>query len=438
VTTHHRNSKADTRGLFIDAGAGATDLLIDRSQWRTNLTNHTTWLTSTDTRLAVRSPREIGLVINASAATSGIVVNWGNTAGTGWIYRVEVDGATGLVRFHHNSAENLTTLTLPNLDKAEARQYVVHWSTEYDEFAAGYYSEMLVHDVTSGTYVHTRVTNTQPSAPVGGDQFNLSGYNTGTNGFPLASIVSARVSCRFHSTTEAAEDWVDESATPSVAGVQPAVELAPVSPNEYADYEASDPVNHLLLTSGNAGLNPSFAGPAELLAVMHAGEHRRRCYSPLINLALRSPPTLQDTYLPANMHRELETVGTPRVLLGHYWVRPVPFGASTARVRVFVQTWLAAGAPMGSAISVQLVMRVRSNLLTAEGPTPGPISSVVIVTTNHGSTGLGEWVDLGTITWTAPPLKRVFFYLSHRFGSGTGAAYQRAKIKHVLVEPYEE
>lgn len=437
MTTHDRNSKADTRGLFIDAGAGATDLLIDKSQWRTNLTNHSTWLTSTDTRLAVRSPREIGLVVDASEDTSGIIVNWGDTTNTGWIYRVSIDGAASLVRFHHNSAENLTTLSLPNLTTPAERRYVIHWSTDYDEFAAGYYSEMFVHDVTSGSYTHTRVAHTQPSAPIGGDQFNVSGYNTGTKGFPLANIVSARISCRFHSTTEGAEDWIDESATPSVAGVQPAVELAPVSAEEYADYEASDPVNNLLLTSGSGGLNPSFAGPSELLAVMHAGEHRRRCFSPLINLALRSPPTLQNTYLPTNVHRELDTVGTPRVLLGHYWVRPVPFGATKARVRLFVQTWLAAGAPGGSAISIQLVMRVRANLLTAEGPIGDPLSSVVYATTDHGSSGLGEWLDLGVITWTPPASGRMLFYLSHRFGSGTGASYQRMKLKHVLVEPYE-
>lgn len=440
MTAHDRNSKADTRGLF--QGSGAAALAVDQSQWRTNLTNSTTHLTSTAARLGVRSPRELSVRVLASTGVGGIVLNFGDVAGTDWIYRIEVDGAAALVRFHHNGATNLATLTLPNIDEKDAREYLIHWSTEYDEFAVGYYSEMLVCDSATGDYSQTRATHTQPSAPAGGWQFNISGYGANVSGFSsgLLDILSVRVSCRFHSTTEAVEDWVDETATPSVVGTQPAVELAPVSPNEYADYEPSDPVNQLLLTSGSGGVNPSFAGPAELLAAVHAGEHRRRVFSPILNLTIRDPPELDNTYTPANVHREIVTGGASSYfMLGHVWVRPTPQGATRARIRVHVQTWLAAGAPGGSAVSVTLSMRTMTQLPSPVGALPPHnLSALTACTTDHGAAGVGEWIDLGSVAIGGKAETRMFFLMAHRFGGGTGASYQRAKIKHVLVEPYTE
>lgn len=434
MTAHDRNSKADTRGLF--QGADAAALAVDQSQWRTDITNNTTYLSSTHVRFGVRSPREISIILDASDESAGIVVNFGSIDGTSWIYRIEVDGAAGLFRFHHNSASNLVTLamTVPG----EKRTYLIHWSTDYDEFDATYFSEVMVHDFASGEYVQSRVTHTQPTAPVGGWQFNVGGYGAGVSGFSLAAVAAVRVSCRFHSTTEAAEDWVDETATPTVAGTQPAVELAPVSPNEYADYEASDPVNNLLLTSGSGGVNPSFAGPAELLAVIHAGEHRRRVFGPLVNLEILDPPTIDNTYTPANIHREIVAGGTSSYfMLGHVWVRYTATGATRARVRVFVQTWLAAGAPGGSAVSLTLSARALAQVPAPAGALPpGTISSLAACTTDHGVSGVGEWLDLGSLI--IKENQRVFFLMAHRFGTGTGASYQRAKIKHVLVEPYTE
>ena len=58
-------------------------------------------------------------------------------------------------------------------------------------------------------------------------------------------------------------------------------------------------------------------------------------------------------------------------------------------------------------------------------------------TTNHTSTGVGEWIDLGELSLTGYFKEPQYFLLAYGFGDGTGSSYQRARIKQVVVDPYE-
>lgn len=409
-----RNSKEDTR-LFVDRdGGGAAALAEDRSQWRADLTNSTTYLTSTDTRLAIRSPREISVVISIASGDSRTILNWGNTAGTVYIYRLGFSG--GVVQFGHNDA-TLATLAPPNLAVA-ARSYLLHYSTEYDVRAATYYSEMAVCDLATGTWITTRATHSQPNAAVASQQFNLSGYGAGSNLFTggLSAYSFVRVGGRFHSTTEAKEDWYAESSAPTVTGVQPTVELVPWSTSYFTENPAEE-LSDAMLDAGTV------AGPAEFSAALVAWAGRKRLYSPLVNLVPRAPDTLDNTY---------SATSTWLVGSGYYgnvgmlFVVVVPKYADRVNVRVHVQAWLAAGAPGGSAVSVSLALyRGGFGDSWAQGGTSSTI------TDNHTSSGTGQWYSFAAFA-SGPAM-----LLAYKFGTGTGASYLRAKIKAITIEPYE-
>lgn len=423
----NRNSKADTRLLCTQA----LDLFVDQSQWAGDLDDQTTYLTSTSTRLAVRSPREISVVASIGTLDTGVILNWGNVAGTVYIYRITI-GVGGAVVFGHDSA-TLATILPPNIS-GTARNYLIHWSTDYDDFAGTYFSQIAIFDMTGGTaWKHSRVTHTQPPAPAGEQQFNLLGYGAGVSEFSggLSDIASVRIGCRFHTTTEAREDWITESSTPDTVGVRPEVELAPLSTVFYD----ADPDTDV----GDAVLDPeTLAGPAEWLAAVNAAAHRKRLYSPMLNVQPRSSAgLLRATFEPVNFHRDQQGLKwTPQFA----WRRPVPRLATAARVWVHVQTYLAGGAPGGSEIEFFLRVWMLPSLPTSvadQKPDGWRAVPIQTCTTNHTSTGVGEWIDLGELSLTGYFKEPQYFLLAYGFGDGTGSSYQRARIKQVVVDPYE-
>ena len=416
-----RNSKADTRFFADRAGGGAVDLATDISQWRTNLTNSTTYLTSTDARLAVRAPREITVVVDLSTGDDRIILNWGNVAGTSYIYRIFIN--SGAPTFGHNNAD-LVTVNPPNLS-GSPKSYLLHWSTDYDIRAATFYSELAVCDIGANAWTITRVTHTQPQAPAGGDQFNILGYGAGVTKFTagLAAIDFVRVGCRFHTTTEAKEDWVAQSSAPSVTGVQLEVELAPSAPTFFSA-DPVDPVADAMLDEA------TLAGPAEFAAVVNAAAGRKRLYSPIVNLAPRATPTLDNTYTPAKLYRQVGVAG--RYAAAQYvFARPRDaYLADKARVRVHVQAWIAGGAPGGTAVSIDLAAWSDAALNNPDAI----VGTVLTITDNHTSTGVGQWYDLGDMFVVGVA---GFIGIAWKFGTGTGASYLRMKIKAVSIEPFE-
>ena len=431
ATLLDRNSKADTR-LLVTGGGG---LDFDQSQWRADLTDNTTYLTSGDARLAVRSPREISVVVDLSTADDRVLLNWGRDDGSTYTYRITI--GSGEVFAGHNDA-NLISVNPPNLS-GSAKSYLIHWCTDYDLIAGSYYSEIAVCDIGANEWEVARIEHDQPNAPNPGDQFNIIGYGPGDSPFTggLSAIDAVRIGCRFHSVCEASEDFVSESAAPTITGIQPTVELAPSSTSFFSADPAEDVANAML----DEG---TFAGPIEYAANINATAQRRRLLSPLLNISPNNPPAYSDAYFPDNMFRQVATqapyTGRHFVLSHVYW-RPCSFRGKRARVRVHAQTYLEAGAPMGSAIDIELSM---FSLGDKPGKkVPGAISGVsttaVALTTDHTDSGVGQWYDLGDLpilpdglglgTWLA---------LAIEFGTGTGHEFMRLRVKAITVEPYED
>lgn len=425
MTAINRNYKADTRGLFIGAGGGAASLVTNHATGFPDLVSHTTYLTQTGSALAIRSPRELSVVCNLTNVQSGIILNYGSTDGTQYIYRVDV--SAGSVNFRQNGTL-LASMAAPGVTGTSS-SYIIHWSTGFDALASTHFSEFALCRLASGVWTITRATHAQPPAAIVGWQFNLLGYGAGSSIWTggVLGLTSVRVGRRFHSTTEAREDWQTESAAPSPLGYVAPVELAPLS----VDFYEADPSDDV----ADALLDPStFAGPAEWLAALHSGSHRQRLTSPLINLEFNNPPTLQSTWAPASFYR----VGASGLQYGvnHLYAAPVPSPGTSvrARVSVQVQTWIAAGAPGGTTPRLELAMRSSADPEALQGY---QVTSVATCTTNHTSTGVGQWIDLGEMPLLFDAAIRItYLALGLSFGSGVGNTFRRARIKAIKVENY--
>lgn len=420
-----RKSKADT--VFL-ADIATSTLPTDLSQYQVNLTDNTTYLTSTAARLKLRSPRELAVVVDINNAHTGIIMQHGATTGVAPTWRISA--SAGSIAFVQG-VTTLATIALPSVG-AIAATYLIHWSTTYDEVAGTWASEFALCRTASAAWAIERVTHAQPPAAAVGDQLNVIGYGAGVTPFTggIGNIRQIRLGARWHTTIEAQEDWVAESAAPVVTGYQPQVELAPVAVGDFYAVDQTDEVADAVLDEG------TYAGPAEWLAALHAGESRQRLYSPLLNVKMNAPPTLQDTYLPSNWHRVEPNsfFGLHRYSVAHLWLCPVPRsvnGHVFARVRVHVQVWIAAGAPFGT--TALLSMRAVSNKTVAPQSITG--HPVATCTTNHTSTGVGEWVAFAEFPLIVGD-RRTYIMLGYWFGDvlDTGVTYRRAKIKAINVE----
>lgn len=432
----NRNSKADTLALYVNSGGGASDLVTDHSQHAAlggSLTDGGTYLWSNlNPWVAQRSPRELSLVVNLDNNDAGILINYGSTDGTQFIYKITVNGA-GSVAFVQNGGTTLATIALPGVT-GTASPYILHWSTDYDEVADSYYSEFAVCRIASGAWTIQRVAHAEPVAAGGGWQLNVSGYGAGLSTFSggLSAYTSVRISARFHSTVEAKEDWESQSSDPTIIGFQPATELAPTSA-VFFEADPSDPIADAILD------NETFGGPAEWLAALHAGTGRQRLYSSLLNLKVNDPPTLTPTWLPANFYAS--GTGGYQYGVNHLYCCPLPMppsnGGLYGRVRVHVQSWLAGGAPGGSSARIQVRMRSSTN---PDGSGSSSESNAATTTTNHTSSGIGQWLDLGELTLRRNSQDMTYLALGLTFNTsvGVGGSYRRAKIKALAVDIYSK
>lgn len=435
----NRNSKADTLALYLNGGGGAADLVTDHSQWADyggTLANGGTYLWSNLNAwlaLPAGSPREIALVVSLDNNDAGIILHYGATDGLSFLYKVTVNGA-GSVAFVQNSGTTLATIALPGVT-GTASPYILHWSTGYDELADTWFSEFALCRIASGAWTIQRVAHAEPIAAGVGWQINISGYGAGLSLFSggIGAYTSVRISARFHTTTEAAEDWFAESATPTVVGYQPPVELAPVT-REFFQADPADDVSDALLDED------SFAGPAEWVGVLHAGANRQRLYSPLLSLRFNDPPTLTPDWEPDNFYQE--ALGGFRFGVQYLFACPLPVPPSSGglygRARVHIQSWLAVGSPGGSSARIQAILRSSTE---ADGSGSFDASNSAFTTTNNGSSGIGQWLDLQEIVLRVHPqtgLTWLALGLTFATSTGTGGSFRRCKVKALRVDIYSK
>lgn len=421
------NSKADT--VFFGDSSGGGNLYDDLSQFASNLTNNITYLSSTDDRFAITSPRELALQVELTNTDSGILLYYGNDGGTAWTYKIQVVSST--IRFYHNSSgTQLASISPPNLGASE-RTYIIHWSTCRDYVGGTYLSEFAVHDVTSGTWSVARATHTAPTAD-NSHKLGVAATGGGTTPFSgnVADIKKVRIGRRFHSTTEASEDWVSLTSAPTPAGLYIEPEHSPHLDNPYSTTNSED-VGEAIAN------NYAFAGPAAFLAVAQGSRNRLRLYSPLVNqVSVPDPVVLNHFAQPSERYGTAPDGSGYLIQIYYFWRRPVPPGCSFAKVRIQAQTYLEMGYPLGSTVSISFRMYSMDRMPHEPG-VQWSKSSTVTRTTDDGASGVGAWLDLGdlVIRRAKGNPDHTYLALAFKVTPSVGDDYNWAKVKAVQIEP---
>ncbi len=370
-----RNSKLDTVFYSTDTAG----LEVDIGQERTNLTNGVgTKLEAPSARVALVQRRELAIVVEVSTADSGTVLYHGNADGSADTFRISVVPG-GFVRFIQNTVA-LSSKALPNVG-AVAQKFLLHWSTrargalETHEFACYNYG--------TPSWGVDQVDTALGTTSVAYD-FHINDIPNGTDPYTggLAAIESVRVGRRFHTTTEAQEDWVLES-TPGPFTTDARAQRVPVDSTTTVADEGS------------------FAGPAYSHSKASGDRHRRRLYSPLVNETYVNPAEKDNTYTPVSWHRQ-PFGDSPDVDKYHMPINflrrcPLPVGASRFKARIHIQTYSGIGSPEDINLRVYSINRIPA---INDAPNNAPQDPVIakyaeeVINVDHPPpAGVGEWVE---------------------------------------------
>lgn len=414
------NSKADTVFLSRASGGGLT---VDLSQWHDDLTDEGGGIfTSSDNRFNLSSPREISIVIDANSSDEGFLTYYGDVDWNDASYVIRVSGGT--VLFYLGTSD-IASIDLPNAGAFD-KEYVIHWSTTYDAQTTIYLSEMAVCETGTGTWSIKRAYHSEP--PSNADwSFCLTGFPWDGSGVYTNTITAVRLSRRFHSTTEAREDWVSTSSDPLVYGVSPDVVLHGTIASPFALLNTETLVGAVADTH-------AFAGPAHFWAATASHADRMRLYSPLVNVGPNNPMELSAGGSASAWHTD-SPLGSYRMPLSYLFSRPIPGGCDAARVRLHIQGWRNVGYPVGTSMDVGFRVFALSKLPGQPGALKWGQSNAITVSTDHGSSGVGEWYDCGIVNIPVQPFQICHFAVGYKFPNTTGQSYKRCKIKHVTIEP---
>lgn len=423
MTDLDRNSKADTR-LFCDAAAA--DFFVDFSQYRTNITEsvgpgmESLFEEIPSPRTLLVGRREVSMYIYLNVDSVGTILSHGKLY-VGVAYYLRVDA--GVVTGYEFGGFSSVAVKAPAI--GDGGYYYVHWST-YPTAANEVRAEIMVVREDDGStatgYATYAVIGAIPTDPYAIANYGLF-VGSICNGFDVytdfATITKLRIGCRFHSTTEGWEDWIDESTAPAISS-DTRLQPTPIDTATGIDGEGS------------------LYGPAMLQAAYATEQADMRLWGPIINEVYEQAegtPAISSLFTPAR-HSILAPGSTYiHLLLRHLWQRPVPPGCTRARVRVHITAWPSAG---GDIESIQLQLwAFNRNPWADAGPTlKQRATSIVTRSTNDGtSLGAGGWLDLGNMTL---PVHNGFclFVLGVGIGEGVDVTgVTRVRVNAVTVEP---
>lgn len=417
MTVFSRLSKACTTFLCEPDGGGAAALLVDISQERTNLTNNTTWVSeASSARNAIDAPRSISIVVDMMSTDSRPMLELGNN--TTYSYRIDLSG--GLVRAREAGSTVISVAPL-GLD-GTARKVLIHWAQRPD--GASVRSELTVYNFTTDQWAFATATHAATPAVVTdtltlGSSFNGSSKYTGG----LTAFHKVRIGRRFVSSTEAREDFVEETTPPTMT----ARRRTPIITGDSAELQIAD-----------AGC---FAGPSYYLAMAATKAADSRGRSAIVNLVHRNPAIEYNTYSPENFILDAPGDGNFHLNMRYLW------NGGTRRVnyawcRIHVHAYNVGGP--GDICPIKFRMYQLGKTLREDKPygfIDIPISAYrrtadtvkTQVTEETGSPGV--WVELGALRLDGAPV----FGLGYTFNNDEGDSLEGEtafKILAVQIVPY--
>lgn len=369
-------SKPDTV-LLLDSSVD--DLFVDLSQLRTNLADNTTYFDEANSaRAAIDAPREVAVVVDLGSDDSGVLVELGNAVGYSW--RMRLSGS-GMIEIAEGGVL-LASMEPPGFAK-DPQKYLVHWS-QHPDAGGTVRSELAMYNFDAPEWGHAQATHIAGSASATDTLTVCAGYG-GTGAFaagPSAFYV-VRIGRRFHSITEAAEDFVSETTPPAVTQVR---RTAPLVPDRGSLDIADD---------------GSFCGPAHLWSGHAFEQADRRLLSPLVNLRVADPIQITDAAPSAATTqawwRLAPGSSTMYLALPYTFYRPVPGKVNRARVRAFVRQFIEIGTETAE---VRYRLYSIAGLPVVGEPVPALTyrrTAIATCNANHGAAPSGEWLDLGDL-----------------------------------------
>lgn len=381
-TSEQSLAKEDTRLLLLGSATA------DDSQYATDLTASGAGGYETNSaRTAVATACEYYVRVTTTAAESNVVfVGVHNAAINDYTYALATDGS-GYFRVMGGAGTLWTGPATPAGDCSFS------FSTRPNPRTTGASDAQIAEVVifnhtTSSVLALGQFVHATPTAS--------AGYTLSVNGVwsgvamalaPANAADKVRVSGAWHPHTEAVEDWIVERT--AYAGSLDDVPIEPV------------PVT----VASGLGDSGKYVGRAQLgFAIAQTKAVRRRQWSPLVNEAYMDAGLIAVSSGEWSTRHLTTAPGSAAYQMPVHLLRwcAVPRGATHARVRVHVQSWVTAGAAVPIGIRVYAMNRPpNTNALGGLQAQPLPdldyAYATALLTEDHTTTGVGEWLSLGLV-----------------------------------------
>lgn len=408
-------AKPDTV-VLLDVDAG--DIFADGSQYRTDLADNTTYASEANSaRTALASPREIAIIVTVESGEEGILAQLGNAGGYSWRVRI----ASDVVEVAENSLLR-ASVELPSVSK-DPLVFLIHWSIHEDGVSA-VRSELAVYNFDTSEWAHAQATHGAGTMSAT-DTLTVGAGFSGASPFDggLSAIGKVRIGRRFHSATEAAEDFVSLTTAPTMTQVRRTAPLVP---------------DRSTLDIADEG---AFAGPAYLWSGHAFEQADRRLVSPLVNLRINDPiriahdaPSQSTT---ESWWRLAPGSSTMYLPLPYLFCRVVPGKVNRAHVRLFVRQTIEIGEETAE---VRYRCYSMAGLPLVGEPVPSFTyrrTAIATCSTNHGATGAGEWIDLGALALEIDAWGMTWLAVGVEFDEDSPLVGDtRTHIHAVTIEPY--
>ncbi len=415
MTALHANSKSDTV-LLLDTGVA--DPWTDLGPERTDLVDQTTYVDENPSaRSAIGAPRNITVKLAMQSGHKGVLVYLGDVGGT-YSYKVSVN--TGVLSFAEAGILRVS-VDVPGLTGSD-RTVLVNWSQRVE--GANVIDDVAVGNLTTGEWVFGRgshAASTPNAAHILSVGMEADGA-TGPYSGGIGAFYAVHIGRRFHSSTEAMQDW----GTPATAATFDGYDRAPI---------LTGTATTLALPAEG-----EFVGPSYYWAAVATRQAAQRAVGSFVNLSIRSPNAEGVTASPSRFYR-----ATPDNVTGWKWcTRYLWHGylspkVNVAQVRIHVRAYdsMSGGATVNA---VSFRSYSIANLPLNGSPVAPIYNRGAIVSTSTTTTTSGSWLDLGLVTLARDANGLSYFALGFRFATtnvNEGITFNTTwKLNAITVDPF--